>query len=239
MSGSNKKSSGRLGTRLRGKLQEDYDLRGKSRYALWCVYSPKSRADVVQHGDLRYGHFLHVESDPTVKSVDYKPRERVARIVGTDLGECVDAEVHLADGTIVWRCVRSSEASRKLSASLSSIKVLIEQRVHRDLPVRIEIWTDHEIYAQPQRIQNWNRLVPWLAQAREWPLHQFGNEVAALLHSRHELLLRDVMAIGDEEQRALYVAALLHGVQFGHFQSDLNERPWSMRSRFFVATEAP
>lgn len=228
--------SGRLGTQLRGKLQQHYNRRGKSRYALWYAYSPKGSADVVLHGDVRYGHFLHAESDPAVAYVDYAPQGRVNRIVGDDLGKFVDAEVKLVDGTGVWRCVRRSDTKSQapVDAAITNLQLLITHRTHKDLPQRMELWTEKEVFAQPQRIQNWNRVLPWVAQAREWPLHEAGNEVATLLHTRREVILRDVMALGDEKHQALYIAALLHGAQRGHFQSDLNERPWGLRSRFFV-----
>lgn len=238
MSAAAKGKTGRLGTQLRGKLQKDYTQRGARQYALWYVYSPKGRRDAVLHGDVRYGHCLHVESDPDIKYVDYAPRDKVNRIVGEDLGKCIDVEVHLVDGGVVWRCVRPAKHAEKLSAPLANLELLITHRTHIELPVRVELWTEKEVFAQPQRIHNWNRALPYLAQAREWPLHEFGNEVAILLHTRREVFLRQVMELGDKKHEALYVAALLHGVQFGRFKSDLNEQPWSLRSRFFVGGQA-
>jgi len=231
------KKGARLGTRLRGKLQADYNRRGKSRYSLWYVYSPKGRRDFVLHGDLRHGHFLHAESDPDVDFVDYAPHDRVARLVGEVLSECVDAEIRLVDGTVVWRSVRSTSSVRKVSAARANLEHLIAQRAHKDLPARIETWTEQEIYAQPVRIQNWNRLLAWVAQARQWPLHELGNEVAILLHTHAEVLLQDVLSLGKDDHKGLYVAALLQGVQYGRFGSDLHEQPFSMRSRFYL-TEA-
>jgi len=89
--------------------------------------------------------------------------------------------------------------------------------------------------AQPMRLQNWNRLIPYLAQARDWPLNEFGNGVATLLHTCQEVALSDVTALAEPGQEALYIAALLRGVQFGLFQSNLNETPWGLRSRFWRA----
>ncbi len=229
-----KPGSGRLGTRLRGKLQDDYQVRGKRKYALWYVYSPKARRDLVLHGDLRYGHFLHAESDPTVACIDYLPKARVADIAGKDIGDCIDAELRLHDGTIVWRSVRSASSVDKSAAVLANLQLLVDHRTHKDLPARLEVVTEREVYAQPERIRNWNRVLPWIAQARELPLHEYGNEVATLLHTRREIRLSDVMALGDERTQALYVAALFHGLQYGSFQSDLNEQHLSTRSRFFV-----
>lgn len=56
-----KSATGKLGTQMRGKLQQDYQARGKTRYSLWYHYSPKACADVVLHGDPQYYHFLLAE----------------------------------------------------------------------------------------------------------------------------------------------------------------------------------
>lgn len=229
-----KKASGRLGTQLRGKLQKDYAKRGKSRESLWYVYSPKGRGDVVLHGDAQYYHFLHVESDPDVQAADYDVHARTTRIVGEELGQIVNAELRLADGTVVWRCVRTHEKAA-LAIQLDNLRLLISQRVHAELPQRVEVLSAKDITANPMRMQNWNRLLPYLAQARVWPLHEYGNEVATLLHTRNEVALCDVTALAATGHEALYLAALLHGVQYGRYRSNLNERPWGLGSRFWVA----
>lgn len=226
------KPAGRLGTQLRGKLHGDYAARGKALYSLWYAFSHKGRADVVLHGDPQYYHFLLVESDPEVASVNYDVREHAQRIVGEELGRLVNAELRMADGSVVWRCVRAEEKA-SLATQLANMQLLIERRVHKELPARIEVLTSPEITANPLRIQNWNRLLPYLAQARAWPLHDFGNDVATLLHTRDEVALCDVIALAEPGLEALYIAALLHGVQFGRYRSNLNETPWGLGSRFW------
>jgi hypothetical protein len=235
MSGRNKepkKPSGRLGTQLRGKLQKDYATRGKTRYSLWYAYSAKGRADVVLHGDSQYYHFLLVESDPEVASVTYDVQEHAARVVGEELGQLVNAELRMADGSVVWRCVRADEKA-SLATKVGNLQLLIDRRAHKELPARVEVLTAAEITANPVRMQNWNRLLPYLAQARAWPLHECGNDVATLLHTRDEVALCDVTALAEPGHEALYIAALLHGVQFGRYHSNLNEKPWGLGSRFW------
>ena len=234
MSASKKKPTGKLGTQLRGKLQKDYVARGKALYSLWYAYSPKAQADVVLHGDPQYYHFLLVESDPEVASVDYAVQQRAMRIAGDELGQIVNVEIRLADGSVVWRCVRAS-SNDSLTAKVANLQVLIDQRVHQELPKRIEVLTGPDTTVNPVRIQNWNRLLPYLAQARAWPLHEFGNEVATLLHTHDEVALCDVTALAEPGREALYIAALLHGVQFGLFRSNLDEKPWGLGSRFWVS----
>ena len=234
MSTGEKEPTGRLGTQLRGKLQKAYTARGKTRYSLWYAYSNKGRADVVLHGDTQYYHFLLVESDPEVVAANYDVQQHATRIVGEELGLVVNAELRMADGSVVWRCVRAEE-KESLATKVANLQLLIDQRVHKELPQRVEVLIASEITANPVRIQNWNRLLPCLAQARAWPLHEFGNEVATLLHTRDEVALSDVTALSEPGQEALYVAALLHGVQFGRYRSNLNEKPWGQGSRFWVA----
>jgi hypothetical protein len=229
------KPKGKLGTQFRGKLQADYLARSKARYNLWYCYSPKAKADVVLHGDARYFHCLVVESDPEVKEALYDVAALTQRVVGEELAELVCAELRMFDGRVVWRCVRG-EATEAVTTKVDNLRVLIEQRVHAELPTHVEVLLTPEITANAVRIQNWNRLLPYLAQARSWPLHEVGNQVATFLHTHSEVALCDVTALAEPGREALYVAALLHGVQFGHFQSNLNEVPWgTTRSRFWVA----
>ena len=224
--------SGRLGTQLRGKLQKDYSARGKALYSLWYAYSPKAQADVVLHGDQQYYHFLLVESDPEVTSANYDVQNQATRMVGEELGQLVSAELLMANGSIVWRCVRS-EPSELLDTKLSNLQTLIRQRGNRGLPTTVELLTAEDLTANPLRIQNWNRLLPYLAQARALPLHEFSNEVATLVHTRDEVTAYDVVGLAKPGHEALYIAALLKGVQYGKFRSDLNEKPWSWVSRFW------
>lgn len=233
MKSADKALTGRLGTQLRGQLQKDYRARGKSRYSLWYAYSPKAGADVVLHGEPQYYHFLLVESDPNVVSADYVVQEKASRVVGEELGRLVDVELRMADASVVWRCVRA-EVSSALTTRVSNLQLLVSQRVHKELPDRVELLTMAEIAVNPLRIQNWNRVLPYLGQARAWPLDEFANDVATLLHTRQEVALCDVLTLSELEREALYIAALLQGVQFGRFRSDLNEKPWGLGSRFWV-----
>lgn len=234
MTSRDKKPSGRLGTQLRGKLQKAYTARGKTRYSLWYAYSAKARGDVVLHGDTQYYHFLLVESDPEVTEAIYDVQQHATRLVGEELGLVVNVELRMTDGSVVWRCVRT-EKNEELATKVTHLQLLIDQRMHKELPHRVEVRTAAEVTSNPVRVQNWNRVLPYLAQARAWPLHVFGNEVATLLHTREEVALCDVIALSEPGQEALYIAALLHGVQFGRFRSNLDERPWGQSSRFWEA----
>ncbi|KPF67243.1 hypothetical protein IP84_13940 [beta proteobacterium AAP99] len=220
---------------MRGRLQSAYDSRGKATASLWYVYSAKASADVCLHGDTHYYHYLLVESDPTISSVEYNYASKARGIAGDPIGDAVSVRIETREKAVVWRCV-CSEPSKELSTLVENTQTLIERKAYRSLPDRIEVVTAEEVIANPIRIQNWNRLMPYLAQAQALPLQEYGNDVAALLHTRSTVTLIDVVALARESNHvALHVAALVRGVQLGRYESDLNEQPLSDRSTFWSA----
>ena len=233
-------SSARLGTRRRSELANALGARGHARSSLWVVYSPKARADFVLRGDLQFGHFLFAESDPAVESADYAPRTRIEAMVGQAVAAIVDAEIRLVGGRIVWREITSSDAVASHAAARATLPVLAQMTGSDAHEVAThEVWTEKEIYACPQRILNWLRILPWLAQAREWPLHSHAKQVAALLKRRTCITLGDVLALGEHGEDALYAAALFQGVQHGRYASDLEVRPLDVASRFCLPGHGP
>lgn len=234
---SRKGKGARLGTRLRGDLAEAYAARGHHISNLWFVYSPKARRDFVLRSSLEYGHFLLVESDVSIVKVDYSPAKRVAMLAGEAFGTIVDAEVTLANGQVVWREVKNSSDLVAGEQTRANLQILIQAQAATDAGVRHEVITEKVIYAIPQQINNWHRVLAWLAQAREWALHDYGNQVAALLHRRRRVELEEVAALGTPEEVGLYFAALFQAVQRGQFCSDLHSAPLSLRSQFWLTEE--
>lgn len=228
------KSNARLGTRMRGQLADAYDARGHNASDLVFVYSPKADRDFVLRSEVEFGHFLLVESDPDVQKVDYSPSKRVATLAGEGIGTIVDAEVTLGNGSVVWREVKSSQDVGQGAQNRANLQLMIQLRAAESVAARHELFTEKEIYAQPQRIHNWLRIVPWLAQVREWPLLEYGNEVAALLRARGTVVLRDVLEMGQSPAPALYGAALFKAVQYGLIGSQLDVLPMTQNSRFFA-----
>lgn len=222
----------RPGTRLRGLIAKAYDARGEHQNILWLHYSPKAKRDFVLSSDLEYAHFLLAESDTRIDKVDYAPGTRVARIAGETFGTVVDAEVQFKSGEVVWREVKFSEDLAEGEANRASLQILIQQQAAKDAAVRHEVLTEKEIFACPQRIRNWHRVVAWLAAAREWALHDYALEVAALIRRLGRIEFREALALGDAEHSPLYGAALLQEVQRGSFHSDLDVRPFTARSTF-------
>ena len=227
-------SDARPGIRLRGLIAEAYEARGGHQNILWLHYSPKAKRDFVLSSDLEYAHFLLAESDTRIDKVDYAPRKRVARIAGETFGTVVDAEVQLKSGEVVWREVKFSEDLAEGEANRASLQILIQRQAANDAAVRHEVLTEKEIFACPQRIRNWHRVVAWLAAAREWALHDYALEVAGLIRRFGRIEFREALALGDAEHAALYGAALLQEVLRGSFHSDLDVKPFTPRSIFYA-----
>ncbi len=223
-----------LGVRARARLNEAYEARGNGHSNLWLHYSPKADKDVVLASDIEFGHFLLVESDPDIEKVDYAPHKRVAAIAGEGIGTIVDAEVKKRDGQHQWREVKSSESLVQGKDARASLQILVQQKAAGLAGVEHVVFTEKVIYANPIRIRNWFNLIPWIAQVRYIPIRAQGNEVAAFINAKRRVSFREVLELGAYEDRGLYAAALLKGVQSGAFQSDLNERPFCAQSSFFL-----
>lgn len=235
MAASGKRGSrgARPGTRLRGQLAQAYDARGGHQSILWFQFSPKANRDFVLSSDLEYGHFLLVESDTSIAEVDYAPAKRVARVAGEVLATCVDAEVVLKSGEVVWREVKCSEDIEQGAANRASLQILVQLQAAKDAAVTHEVLTEKEIFANPQRIRNWHRIVAWLAATREWALHDYSTEVAILMRRHGRVEFRHVLALGKPEEAPLYGSALLYQVQRGSYCSDLDDKPFTPRSLFY------
>ena len=103
----------RLGTRLRGKLADAYEVRGHQTSNLWYVYSPRTDRDWLLKDDLKWAHFLLAESDPHIKDINYSPPAEIVRIGDEGQTTEFDAVVTFKDGLTEWREVLGSDALAK------------------------------------------------------------------------------------------------------------------------------
>lgn len=100
---------------------------------------------------------------------------------------------------------------------------------HRSKPpsgrgVRYARYTEREIYACPQRIFNWARVVAWLSAIRGRSIYSEHVEVVSLVNARGLVSIGEIQELGTGQESACYVAAALKAVQDGLFVSD-NELP--------------
>lgn len=225
--------SGRLGTQMRGALSDEFHARRHQANDLIYTYSPRMDADVVLKSSLEYAHFLLVESDPCIVRADYSPAQRVARLCGEGAAAIVDAEVTNIEGEIIWREIKYFKSRGKFESTHASLEKIIQADLADGLADNLQILTENEIYLNPIRIRNWNRIVPWIAQCREFNLDKKRHTVLLLIKKRKKLRFSEILEIGEISQAGLYAAAIFKEVQVGSVASDLNEAPLSRHSVFF------
>lgn len=226
-------ASSRLGTRMRGDLAEAYGARGHGHSKLWYGYSAKAGRDFVFRSEIEYLHFLWVESDALVEMVDYAPQKRVARIAGETYGTIVDAELIRA-GKTIWREVKPRNAEG-VADLRSNLQLLIQMKAAAGMAACHELVTEEQICAQPHRIQNWQLVQRLLGEARYWELADYQNAVALLLRSKGSITLDEALALGDSRNSGLFAAGLFRGVQRGQFQGDIDQRPLTALTVFYLA----
>ena len=219
-------NSARLGTRLRGKLAEAYSSRGHHKSSLWYVYSPRTNRDWVLRSDPEWGHFLLAESDPRIKTIDYAPAAQIVRVGDEDQATELDAIITFKDERIEWREVKSSDSIKRLDVRAQHQWEAQAEAAFRE-GVHYVRYTEREIYACPQRIANWSRVIAWLAAVRGRSLYSERVEIVSLLSARGSVSLGEIQALGSGPEIACYVASALKGVQDGLFISDMDEKPLS------------
>jgi hypothetical protein len=105
----------RLGTRMRGDLEEAFNLRGSQKAFMFNSYSLKRQSDVVISGKLRFLHFLHAESDPGIETVNYWPSAPASLPRKTSAFTPMSSR--LAESSNFERCVPRCYGHRQASAS--------------------------------------------------------------------------------------------------------------------------
>jgi len=230
-------SKARPGTRLRGALAEAYDSRGDLQSILWLHYSPTAREDVVFRSQLEYLHFLQIEWDPRVASINYRPQKRVAHVAGEILGTIVDAEITLRSGEIIWREVKYKADLEAGAANRANLQLLIQLQAARDENVRHEVVTEEQLYRSPMAVRNAHRTMAWLAGARHFVLTDAESQVLGLLRRLKAFEFRHVLKMDDPKLSALLGAAVLNLARRGRIHSDLDAHPFSGRTRFYLGDD--
>lgn len=219
------RKSGRLGTRLRGKLAAAYGQRGHHNSPLWYVYSPRTDRDWVLRSDLCLEHFVLTEADPSVIDVNYSPELDVPTLGPIKFA----AIVHYSDGAVQWHHV-SNEHVKPNSEAASHQLLLADAAEHAGAQLRC---MDQQFLNQnPQRLWNWQRAIAWMTAARGTALAPYMTELATFVHAREVATLGELAVLGSNDLFALYAAAAFRLVQRGDLNSDLDEHPISMMTTF-------
>ena len=229
----------RLGTRMRGDLEEAFNLRGSQKAFLFNSYSLKRQSDVVISGKLRFLHFLHAESDPSIETVNYWP-SAPGISANEDIG--FHAEVITTGGILKLRAVRSETATDTASQRVNREICLTRYRQFPKLSlgkyrsVEFQVLTEQEMLpGHEMRLWNWHRLLPWYAQARYHSLGQAKRLLHARLQAQGACDVRNLLAMAMKgAEGALLIAAAIEAVARGQCQSDLNDVAFSKNTRFFL-----
>lgn len=219
------RKSGRLGTRLRGKLAAAYGQRGHHNSSLWYVYSPRTDRDWVLQSDLCFEHFVLTEADSSVLDVNYAPELEVPTLGPIKFA----AIVHYSDGAVQWHHV-SNEPLKPNSEESAQQLLLCDAAEHAGAQLQC---IDQQLLNQnPQRLWNWQRAIAWMTAARGTALAPYMTELATFIHARESTTLSEIVELGSKELFALYAAAAFRLVQRGDLISDLDEHPISMMTTF-------
>lgn len=223
------KPGARIGTRTRGAMAEAYDARGHTAADLHLHYSQKLQRDVVLVGQLSYFHFLRVERDPTIKSVDYAPTDRLAKLAGEEFAGLVTAVVTTNDGEEVWRrLIRQEPDTAKF---VEDLRLAIGKGPLSGVS-RLEVLTFQELVAEDVWTRNAHRALAWIAAARDWPLVGHKQTILDALHTRHQTTFADCLALGQTAERALLGAAVLQLALNGNVSSNLGVKPLTTDTLF-------
>ena len=237
MTQKNAKSGKRIGTSMRGQLQQAYDERGSALSKLYTCYSLKCKRDVILTGDLRLLHFLLRESDPSVLSINYAPSPR-----SEEHRRHCHVEFLSKDGTLH---VESIRASRHLTQTR---KAVICDALRADyLPlgghrlgdykkVEVRVLTDQDILPSNEtRLRNWNRLLMRFAATRHCSLVHAERVLMARLESSGTCTVRDFVDMDSEHARtSQLLSAAIKSAANGVCQADLDTKPFSMATQFWL-----
>jgi hypothetical protein len=231
------KKGARLGTQMRGALQDVYDLRGSQAAHLFHTYSLKLRKDVVVVGKLCFLNYLLLESDPNVLAVNYNPS--LPGLEGSGDAQ-VQAEALTYGGVLrliaVGRegCAQSSQQQASGNLILERYRQIHSSPLGRYQGLRFELRTDRDlIRGNEVRLRNWHRLLPWYAQAQYHSLGHARRLLESRMASRGSLTSLEVLETADAHAPpALLMAAAIEAVAWGRCESNLNELPFGSRTSF-------
>lgn len=227
----------RAGTKVRGLLQRQYDLRGSAKVELIQSYSPKMQREVVLAGKLHHRHQLLCESDPGLVEVDYAPLELLQRagvmaITLTNDGvrqvrvlrTFRNASTRLLDATILRYAEECRNEALRKALTYRTVEVLVFDQASLERP-------EDQIL-----LQNWNALIPYCKQIHGQMLDPYFNEIAVWLARVDAVTMQDLTAccLGGDDKQAKIKAAAIIGVATGRWTSDLHEVPLSPDTRFMA-----
>ncbi len=211
----NNNKNPRIGTRMRGNLTDAYTKRGHAHSNLNYAYSPKAEADVILPTNLHYGHFLLCEGTAEISNIDYDPPHSLS----PENNEKPDAIITLETGEVQGVFIRSEEIPQHQIATECQKYIIRSEK---------------EIYSNMTLIRNWNRIIPYIAQVRDIPLQNYYIPLTAKIKLDGIISLESILFKIPEDELAFTIAALFKAVQKGILYSDVDIRPFSKKTLFWM-----
>lgn len=217
--------------KIRGAMETAYSERGLGKSFLWYCYSPKSDADCALRSNLEYCHFLQVEADSSIVSVDYAPKAFITRAAGEHIASVVDAVIKRTTGETIWREVKTEKALAVGADARAELQVLAQSRMSGRLGDRHEVLTEKQLLTNPMLLRNWHQALAWIAQVRGIPLEHEVDQIHGFIERRGTVHFAELLELDGSRSPAIYGAAALRAVQTGAIRSDLDARPFCKYTR--------
>jgi len=165
--------------------------------------------DVVLPSELEYWHFILLESDPSVLSVDYTPPKKIA-LVGDDVhGTILDAVVIFKDGSIEWREVKYSNDTHKRTVHQQQAQ---EESAYQEGAI-YRRFTEREIFSCGSiKLLNWMEIVAWLSAVRDRPTLEFDLAVSRLLKQNGSASISEIQALANSRSSSSCYVVCAHPI---------------------------
>ena len=231
----------RPGTAMRGDLQDAYEVRGNSQARLYTSFSVKTSKDVVLANDLKLLHFFLRDSDPDVVNITFQPTERSDKH-----GELCSVEYISRDKTLHVESVKYSRGLEKARIARITSDLLEHYPPEGKHPlgeyarVTARVTTEQDIVpGNETRLRNWNRLAKRFAETRFFSLaHAERLLMASLERGKPQGLCELVLMASEQASAAQSLSAAIKAWANGECCSDLDVKPFSMRSSFWLRGRA-
>lgn len=153
------------------------------------------------------------------------PPPEIVRVGDDNHATTLDSIVTFKDNIIEWREIKHADAISKDIRAQHQWEAQVEAAAQKG--ARYVRYTEKEIFACPQRIANWARIVAWLSAVRGRSLYLQRVAILALLESRGSASIAEIQGLGTGAESACFVAAAFKGVQDGLFDCNLDDKPLS------------
>jgi len=202
--------------RVRDSLYKHYKARGRKKYNLWLVYSPKLNRDIIIDSDKQLIYWLHfLESDPTVESFLLHDKQNRA---DPDFFVTFRGGERRADFLQL-----PPESNLKPSVTYFDNKVWENRFIQED-----------ELIKTSQQAQRWLKPIMFAAAIREQQLLPLHNTLIIAEHKYKSGILADLLAESSGHDSMKVLGMVMRHFTEGRILLELsnatfgNNTPWKI-----------